>query len=379
MPNGEGRIENRDCRPYNLNVFTSPRGTPMIPPRWLPLTQLIAARLREFWREPEVIFWVYGFPLVLAVALGYAFSSTKPKPPTVDIQASPVARDAEALASLLNDEALGDEKPTAAVFPKEVCEERAQRGESALYLIVHPDKLEYVFDPARAESVQARYWIEAVLSRRDSRGPAAVDRHLIDPGRRYIDFLLPGLIGTNIMGGGLFGVGFVLVDMRVRKLFKRLLATPMRHSDFLLSLLISRLLFLIPEMASLLVVGHFWFEVPIKSPVALLVVIFVGAAAFAGIGLFLGSRTEKTETASGMINLVMLPQYILSGVFFSTKNFPAEAQPFIQALPLTQLIDAMREVMLEGKDLIGVSWRIGILVAYAVVTFALALRLFKWR
>ncbi len=201
-----------------------------------------------------------------------------------------------------------------------------------------------------------------------------------EPGGRYVHFLIPGLIGTNIMGGGLFGVGFVLVDMRVRKLFKRLMATPMRHSDFLLSLLISRLLFLLPEMASLLLVGYFAFGVPIRGSIfTLAVVIFVGAAAFAGIGLLLGSRTEKTETASGLINLAMLPQYILSGVFFSSSHFPDAAQPFIKALPLTQLIDALREVMLQEASLWDVKWHIAILAAYAVVPFLLALRWFKWR
>ncbi len=351
----------------------------MIPPRWQPLMQLVGARIREFLREPEVIFWVYGFPLALAISLGYAFSSAKPPPPIVDVQDSPDKKRAEELAARLSDDAWGDEKPTVHVFSKEECESRAKKAESALYLIVKPDKIEYVYDPARAESVQARYWIEAILSRKQPGNDAKNDIQMTDPGRRYIDFLVPGLIGANIMGGGLFGVGFVLVDMRVRKLFKRLLATPMRHSDFLLSLMISRLIFLIPEMATLLVLGKLVYDVPIKSPFSLAVVILLGTTAFAGIGMFVGSRTEKTETASGLINFVMLPQWIFSGVLFSSKRFPEEAQWFIQALPLTQLNDAMREVMLEGKDLVGVWWRIAILAAYSVVTFALALRYFKWR
>ena len=352
----------------------------MIPPRWVPLVELIAARFREFYREPEVIFWVYGFPLILAVSLGYAFSSSKPPAPTIDIQATPDKARADALAARLSDESWGDERPKVEVRSATECEDRVKKGETALYLRALPDKIEYVYDPARPESVQARYWIEALLSRQQPGNDAAKDPHITEPGRRYIDFLLPGLVGTNIMGGGLFGVGFVLVDMRVRRLFKRLMATPMRHSDFLLSLIISRLLFLLPEMACLLVVGYYLFGVPINGSVfTLALVIFAGAAAFAGIGLLLGSRTEKTESASGLINLVMLPQYILSGVFFSAKNFPDEAQYFIQALPLTQLNDAMREVMLEGKSLIGVSGRIGILLAYAIITFALALKIFKWR
>lgn len=351
----------------------------MIPPRWQALVQLVSCRLREFLREPEVIFWVYGFPLILAVSLGWAFSDKAPPGPTMDIQDTPDKKRAEDLAALLDDERWGSEKPTVEVHTKEECKARAGRGETALYLIPHADRIEYVYDPARKESVQARYWIEALLSRKTLRNDTANDTKMTDYGRRYIDFLLPGLIGANIMGGGLFGIGFALVDMRVRKLFKRFVATPMRHSDFLLSMLISRLFFLVPEMAVLLTVGYFWYEVPIRSPLSLIVVIFIGTASFAGIGMLMGCRTEKTETASGTINLLIMPQWIFSGVLFSSKNFPAEAQPFIQALPLTQLNDAMREVMLEGQTLADVWWRLLILLAYGVVTFALALRFFKWR
>jgi ABC-type multidrug transport system permease subunit len=350
----------------------------MIPQRWQPLVMLIAARFHEFVREPEVIFWVYGFPLGLAIGLFFAFSNTKPQTPDVDVAGTPDQVRAEQVAQRLRDERWQDEKLKVEVHSEDACKKRLTMGKSALYLVVHPNKIEYVYDPARAESVQARYWTEAILSRTDGSNiePTAVS----EPGSRYIDFLLPGLIGTNIMGGGLFGVGFVLVDMRVRKLFKRLRATPMRNSDLLMSLLISRLLFLLPEMAALLCVGHFALGVPINGSLFTLgVLILIGAAAFSAIGLLLGSRTDKTETASGLMNMIMLPMYILSGVFFSSKRFPDQVQPFIQALPLTQLIDAMREVMLEGAGLGEVGWRIAILAGYAVGTFALALYLFKWR
>jgi ABC-2 type transport system permease protein len=351
----------------------------MIPQRWQPLVQLIDARIREFMREPEVIFWVYGFPLVLAVGLGYAFSHKEPEPPRVDVQETPDKTRAEEIARKLRDENLGKEKLKVEVLPRQVCEDRLKKGKTDLYLIVQPTTMEYVYDRKIEESVKARYWVEAILSR-------AYTANVLTPkdndeqGGKYIYFLLPGLIGMNVMGGGLFGVGFVLVDMRVRKLFKRMMATPMRHSDFLLSLVLSRLVFLLPEMTSLLLVGHFGFGVPIDGSIfTLLAVILVGAMAFSGIGLLLGCRTEKTESMSGLVNMLMLPMYIFSGVFFSSKRFPDEAQPIIQALPLTQVNDALREVMLEGASFLDVSWRIGILAAYAVVCFALALRWFKWR
>jgi ABC transporter DrrB family efflux protein len=345
----------------------------MVPLRWRPFVQMIVARVREFYREPEVLFWVYGFPLILAIGLGIAFSGREPEKPDVDVQEGPRA------TSLF--ETLKADGFTVEVHDAQTCRARLVKGKTALYLRSEEGKLDYVYDPMRAECVLARYWVEAVLLRPRAQPPLVSDDVAVnEPGSRYIDFLLPGLVGMNIMGGGLFGVGFVLVDMRVRRLFKRLMATPMRHSDFLLALLTSRLLFLVPEMLALLVLGRWMFGVPIYGSIfTLIVAILLGAAAFAGIGLLLGCRTEKTETMSGYINLMMLPQYLLSGIFFSSSRFPAAIQPLIQALPLTQLNDALREIMLEGLGFAAVGWRLAILAGWAVVCFALALRWFRWR
>jgi ABC-type multidrug transport system permease subunit len=353
-----------------------------IPQRWQPLAHLVGARVREFVREPEAIFWVYGFPIILAVGLGFAFRSKEPEAPPVDIVAGPLA---EQTASRLGSDELGPEKmKKVEIHPEEECKLRLKKGKTALYLLVQPgeDKyaVKYVYDEANADGVLARYWIEGVLSRQSPGVPSAVKELVTEPGSRYIDFLLPGIIGMNLMGGGLFGVGFGLVDMRVRKLFKRMMATPMRHSDFLLSLLIGRLLFLLPEMASLFFIGWYFFGVPMEGSVfTLALVILLSSMAFSGIGLLLGSRTEKTETMSGLMNMLMLPMWLCSGVFFSPDRFPPESQPLIQALPLTQVNEALRGVMLYGEGLWDLRWRIAILLAYAVISFALAVRWFKWR
>ncbi len=353
--------------------------------RWRAFTQLILARVREFYREPEVIFWVYGFPILLLVVLGLAFSGGKPQPPAVDVQSGGDSTRAEAIAAILREAHFDVE-----IHNEAECKDRLNKGKTALYLVPEDDEVVYKYDELRAESVLARHWTDNILARHSiedlqRRGwgedvPRPRDEQVKEPGSRYIDWLLPGLIGMNLMGGGLFGVGFVLVDMRVRKLFKRLMATPMHRGDFLMSLLTSRLLFLLPEMAALLLIGWLLFGVPMQgSYFLLLLVILLGAYAFAGLGLLLGCRTEKTETMSAYINLVMLPSYLLSGVFFSSKRFPESAQPFIQALPLTQINDALREIMLEGAGLPQVAWRLGVLLAWGVVCFYLALRWFRWR
>jgi len=342
-----------------------------------PLFQLLVARLREFYREPEALFWVYGFPLIMALGLGIAFWNRKPEALRVDVEEGPHAE--EAKRSLAEADILADIRSEAE------CREDRRIGKVPLFVRFLSDgSWQFVYDESQSDAVSARYQVDDALVRKQ-RGISlgqqdSVDEKVTEKGNRYIDFLMPGLIGLNIMGGGLWGVGFVLVDMRVRKLLKRLLATPMKRSHFLLAMLLARMLMLLPEMATLLLFATLAFGVPLRGdPITLVAVIFTGAAAFAGIGLLIASRTDKTETVSGLMNLVMLPMWLLSGTFFSSRRFPEATQPFIQALPLTQLNDALREVMLEGKSLPEIAWRLGILAAFAVVTFTLALKWFRWQ
>jgi ABC-type multidrug transport system permease subunit len=317
---------------------------------WNPFSQLLLTRLREFYREPEVLFWVYGFPLLLALGLGIAFLNRKPEPTQVDVQASPGA---EALAEKLRAQHLVVE-----ILDEEQCQRRRLTGKTMLYVVPHPDGgLKYVYDETQPESRSAYFQVDAALLRAKASNWTPEENPTPEPGNRYIDFLLPGLLGMNLMGGGLWGVGFVIVDMRVRKLLKRLLATPMKRSHFLLSVLAGRMTMMLPEMLLLVLAGYYVFDVPIRgNPLTLALFVFLGAGAFAGIGLLLASRTDKTETISGLINLVLLPMWLLSGTFFSSKRFPDVAQPIIQALPLTQLNNALREIMLEGATFTEVAW-----------------------
>jgi ABC-type multidrug transport system permease subunit len=200
-----------------------------------------------------------------------------------------------------------------------------------------------------------------------------------EPGGRYIDFLVPGLLGMSLMGGGLWGVGFVTVDMRIRKVLKRFLATPMRKTDFLMGILLSRLLFMVPEILILLIFARLAFGVVIQGSLMVLVLlILIGALAFSGIGLLVASRAKTLEAVSGLMNLVMLPMWVLSGIFFSAERFPEAMQPFIKAIPLTPLNEALRAVMLEGTSLLQLWPQTAILTAWAVGSFVLALRWFRW-
>ncbi|MBV8230645.1 MAG: ABC transporter permease, partial [Planctomycetaceae bacterium] len=268
------------------------------------------------------------------------------------------------------------------VAPADEVFHRLRTGKTPL--VVDPEisrPLTYHYDPTRPEAVAARGAIDDILQAAHGRkDPVATqDVKVVEPGSRYIDFLIPGLIGLNTMGGGLWGIGFLLVNFRIAKLLKRFVATPMPRRDFLLALLGARLTFLIPDLAVLLLLGTLVFGMPIRGDLLLVFAIdVVGALAFAGIGLLIASRAQTTETVNGLMNLVMLPMWLLSGVFFSSERFPRAVQPLIQALPLTQVVGGLRRVILEGAGWLDVAPAMAILAAWAVVTFYVALRIFRW-
>lgn len=342
--------------------------------KYHPLRELLLARLREFMREPEAVFWVYGFPLLLALGLGIAFRNQPAEKVYVDVQQG--AGDAYGVARDLRNSA----NMVVEIHSAGECHDRLRLGKSSL-VVIPGDPMTFVFDPTRPESVLARQRVDDVLQRSAGRrDPVATrDDHLTEPGARYIDFLVPGLLGMNLMGSGMWGVGFVIVDMRVRKLLKRFVATPMKRADFLWSMIGARLVFMIPELIIVLGTGVLIFGVLIKGNMfAILVLAFLGAISFSGLGLLVASRAQRIETVSGLMNLIMLPMWLLSGIFFSSDRFPDVLQPFVQSLPLTQLNNALRAVILEGAPLVSQVWRLSVLLVWGGISFVCALRWFRW-
>jgi ABC-type multidrug transport system permease subunit len=340
--------------------------------KYHPYRQLLWARLREFLREPEAVFWTYGFPLLLAVGLGVAFRTRPADQVFVDIQDSPTAP--EVL------KALSEPPFSAQIRSAAECRDRLRLGKCSI-VVIPGGSYTFIFDPTRPESALARLQVDDALQRAAGRKDVvpSAESHITEPGARYIDFLLPGLLGMNLMGSGLWGVGFVLVDMRVRKLLKRFFATPMKRTDFLWSIIGGRLAFMIPEIVVILGAGALLFGVLIRGNwLTILVLCLLGNIAFAGIGLLVASRAQRIETVSGLMNFVMLPMWILSGIFFSPDRFPAAMQPFIQALPLTQLNNALRAVILEGAPLYSQAIPMGVLTLWGTVSFVLAIRWFRW-
>ncbi len=349
-----------------------------------PLRELYLARLREFYRQPARIFWVYGFPTCLALVLGLAFQSAPSPVVDVDILEGPAVDQVEATVRPPSSGIARPGQPGVALHRvgKAEGERRITTGKSSMLVIPEAfPAIRYRYDPTRPEAVASRAAFDDAFQRGLGRiDPAATGDQLVtERGSRYIDFLVPGLIGVNTMGGGLWGVGFLIVNFRIGKLLKRFAATPMPRRDFLLAILGARLTFLIPDVAVLLALGVWGFGMPMRGSLGTLALVEIaGALAFAGIGLLVACRAATTETVSGLMNLVMIPMWLFSGVFFSSDRFPGWLQPFIKALPLTQLVDGLRKVLLEGAGLSGVAVPLAILSAWAIATFALALRLFRW-
>ena len=336
-----------------------------------PLVQLTLVRFREFVREPEALFWVFVFPLLLAAGLGIAFRN-RPAEVLKIAAVTPQLTNALRREKLLDVQQMS---PAAAA-------EALRTGQVALLAAPGAGGVVYQYDDANPEGRTARMLADGAVQRaagRVDRVPAR-DQLMQERGSRYIDFLIPGLLGMNLMGSAIWGMGFAIVDARRKKLMKRLVATPMPRAYYLASFLLSRLLLLVIEVGALLGFAAIAFGVPLRgSPLDLAALCVLGSMSFCALGLLIASRAQTIEAASGLMNVTMMPMWVVSGVFFSSQRFPDFLQPVIKALPLTAAIDALRINMLQGGSLAQVAPQVGILGGWLVVCFTLALWMFRWR
>ena len=350
-----------------------------------PLVELTRARLLEFVREPEAVFWVFVFPVLLALALGIAFRAKPAERWRAAVERGTTEK--TRIAAMLR----ASSDLTVVELPEGEAAEALRAGKVDVVVEVEQplasDAAErpavtYRYDASRVEGRAARLAADDALQRGLGRPDllAARQETASRPGNRYIDFLIPGLVGLNLMGSGMWGLGFVVVQARVHKLLKRLAATPMRRSHYLLSFMLSRLVGLVLELAVLVGFGWLLFGVAVRgSLLDLAVVSLLGALAFAGLGLLVAARPRTIEGVSGWMNLVQLPMWLFSGTFFSYERFPAALHPMIRALPLTAVNDALRAVINEGTPLVACWPSLLVAALWGGVSFALALRLFRWQ
>ncbi len=343
-----------------------------------PLLELTSCKAKEFLREPEAIFWVFAFPVLLAIALGLAFRAKGPeKIPVGVVTAAPAdAAAARTLAALGRSPAL-----LARPYSAAAGSDALRTGKISLLVEPGPPAV-FHFDATRPDSRIARLEADDALQRAAGRRDALPVRaeKVTEKGSRYIDFLIPGLLGMNLMGTGIWSLAFSVTTARNRKVLKRLIATPMRKSHYLLSQIFGRLGFLVPEVVILVGAGWLIFGVTVRGSLLLLFATsLLAAMTFCGMGLLIASRVSTIEGASGLANLVMMPMWLLSGVFFSSERFPDAVQPLINLIPLTALNQALRGIITEGRGLSGIAPQLAIVAAWGVVSFAVALKIFRWR
>ena len=341
-----------------------------------PLLELTFMRMREFLREKEAVFWVFIFPVLMTFALGIAFRNTAPDQTLIAIENSSAA--AHEIANALS----RSSEITATVLSPDEAAQALRSGKVAIVVKPVAESWEYRFDPTRPESRAARLQVDDVLQRGKGRADVVTvgESKITEPGARYVDFLVPGLIGMNLMGSGLWGLGFTVVMARSRKLLKRFAATPMRRSHYLFSFMLSRLVFLVLEVAAVVVFAWLAFGFTVRgSWLSVVLITVLGGFTFSGIGLLVAARPTTIEGVSGLMNFIMLPMWLLSGTFFSSERFPQFLQPFIQALPLTALNNILRALMNEGATLSSNWLPIAILLVWCVVSFLVALKIFRWQ
>ncbi|HYP08857.1 MAG TPA: ABC transporter permease [Bryobacteraceae bacterium] len=335
------------------------------------LRELTLVRFREFIREPEAVFWVFIFPILLAAGLGLAFRNRPPEVLTIGAVTPE-------LTSILRQEKLLNVEQ----FEHSAGQQALRTGRIALLAMPVGNTVHFRYDDTNPEGRSARMLADRAVQRNAGRVDPVPsnDQIMREAGSRYIDFLVPGLLGMNLMGSAIWGMGFGIVDARRKKLLKRLIATPMPRHYYLFSFILSRLLMLVVEVGALVGFGLLVFGVPLRGSVlAFTLLCVLGSMSFCAIGLLIASRAQTIEGASGIMNLVMMPMWILSGVFFSSQRFPDVIQPVIKALPLTALIDGLRANMLQGAGFRELAIYIAILTTWLIVSFVVALKIFRWR
>src|SRR3954468_5893452 len=338
------------------------------------IIELASTRTKEFLRETEAMFWVFGFPLILALALGFAFREKPPDRVPVAVVAGPNAP--QRLAAL---------QKSSILLPRIMSDANARdalrRGKVSL-VIEGSDAVVYRFDATRPDALTARQETDNALQTAAGRKNVfgAREERVHEQGARYIDFLIPGLLGMNLMGTGMWSMGFTIANARMKKLLKRLVATPMRKTDYLLAQFLSRLIWLLIEVTVLVAFGWIVFGVRVNGSIVVLAILCIlGGFSFSGIGLLTASRARTIEAVSGLMNVIMMPMWLCSGVFFSYERFPDSVKPFIRVLPLTLLNDALRAVINDAAGLPQISLQLGLLAVWGIVTFIIGLKIFRWQ
>ncbi len=338
--------------------------------------ELVLMELKSFYRNPGIIFWAFGFPLLMAGVLGSAFSNKKDSIRKIGI----IGENSIALVSQYQMIPIPENSFSQFEFisiSQDDAIKKMKRGELHLYLESAKNDLIYYFDPSNSESYQSYLLVERLLNKSDI--PSGKIISINTKGSRYVDFLIPGLLALGIMNSCIWGSGWTLIEFRIKKLMRRMMATPLPKWIFLMSHVFTRFILSGLEFVFLIIFSYFMYDVHIQgSYLAIIVCFFSGNFAFSGIAILFSSRAASTQVANGLINLVTFPMTICSGVFFSYHNFPEAAEKIIQYFPLTLIADSIRSIYNEGAQLSDVAIPAIILNIIGTVFFTLGLKVYKW-
>ncbi len=357
------------------------------------LFRLMGIHFKEIYRSPEILFWVVFFPSLLTIGLGYAFNQKNEETISFAVAKENILeeRGFKPLAPLDQDGLLVErwEKKTSdstagklrfvGYIASQESDEKILLKRGMVQLLVKGEKdFAYHYDLRNQNAKLAFYLVRPLLEQSKAEDDNRIVSLLV-PGTRYVDYLIPGLISMNLMMSCLWGVGYALIEKRSRRLLRRLIATPMRKWQFLLSLIAIRWLFGLLNVSILLTVSYFVFDFKLVGSLFAFLLIYTGAFfAFGGFAILLGSRTSNPETGSGLINSFTSPMVIICGVFFSYQNFPDWIAPPLKFLPLSLVTDALRLIALEGVTWGFLSWRLLVLGIFGVATLILGNKIFKW-
>jgi ABC-type multidrug transport system permease subunit len=363
------------------------------------LRELIVVQFREYWRAPEVLFWTLGFPIMIAAVLGLLYSF-KPaenyKVAYIDLQKSGIIPQnttpqmtgnntprVESPAKIFKNLKIdlpgkGVRKISFEKMTREDAEKAYLGGDVEIIVEVQIDGgIRYLFDPANERAENLYLWIDNRV-RESSLVKSRVEK-LDRRGSRYIDRLIPGLIALGIMNSTLWGIGWTLIEFRIKKFLRRMIVTPMRKIDFMLSISIVRMALSVIEAGVLFIFARYFFDVRLEGKFTTFVVLFLaGHVAFSGLSILLASRTNNTRVGNGLINIVTMPMFLLSGVFFNYHSFPDAMVAIIQYLPLTVLADSMREVFLFNAGLTSILFPVVYLFTFGVILYIIGLKIYRW-
>ena len=362
------------------------------------LWQLIIIHFKELIREPGVIFWGIGFPILMAWGLGIAFTHNTEQRNDIAVinyerdsrlkdfikENTTKSRTADSLNSFnftINDKVFGKNTFRFVPLDQEEAIKGMKRGKYQIIVESDSDSIYFYLDPVNPDARLLQLQLSGLMDERQDE--ISLSKANIIPfelrGTRYIDFLIPGLLSLSVMMSILWGISYTIIERRKGHMLRRMVVTPMSKTNLMVAHMSSRLSLNFVEALILLIFAYFYFDIVIQgSWVALFLVFVAGNIAFTGIAILFSSRTSKTEIGNAIVNIISMPMMILSGIFFSYQNFPEWTIPYIKVLPLTMLVDSVRFIMNEGAGLMDVSKNILILSGIGIITFAAGIKIFKW-